>query len=143
MTSRRPTRRTAGTAREYPRTARLNELVREIVADELERIDDERLPLLTVTSVEVERDMRRAVVFYDCLDGEAGDDLTLQALGEARRRLQTAIGRQARMKRTPELVFQPDPAVRSGERIDLILRDVEPSAPDGPGPDGAGPDGLR
>ena len=35
--------------RQYPRTARLNELVREIVADELEKIDDERLELVTVT----------------------------------------------------------------------------------------------
>jgi ribosome-binding factor A len=135
MTSRRPTRRAAGTAREYPRTARLNELVREIVADELERIDDERLPLLTVTSVEVEADLRHAAVFYDCLDGAAGDDATLAALGEARWRLQAAIGRQSRMKRTPELAFHPDPGVRSGERIDAILRDVAP--------DEAGPDGPR
>ena len=52
--------------------------------------------------------------------------MVLEALGEARRRLQAAIGRQARMKRTPELSFRPDPAVRSGERIDSILRDIEP-----------------
>ena len=37
------------TARDYPRTARLNTLVREIIADELERIDDERLQLVTLT----------------------------------------------------------------------------------------------
>ena len=37
-----------GTARDYPRTARLNQLVQEIVAEEIERIDDDRLGLLTV-----------------------------------------------------------------------------------------------
>ena len=38
----------------YPRTARLNELVREIVAEELERLDDDRLELVAVTSVHVD-----------------------------------------------------------------------------------------
>jgi ribosome-binding factor A len=122
MSNRRSTRR--ATAREYPRTARLNELLREIVADELERIDDDRLPLLTVVSVEVEPDLRRATVYYDHLDGDAGDDDALEALGEARKRLQAAIGKQAHMKWTPELSFRPDPSVRSGERIDTILRDM-------------------
>jgi ribosome-binding factor A len=126
MTTRRSARRGSGTARDYPRTARLNELLREILADELERIDDDRLPLLTVVSVEVDPDLRRATVFYDNLEGAEGDEVTLAALGEARVRLQAAIGRQARVKRTPELAFRPDPSVRSGERIDELLRDIEP-----------------
>ena len=107
-----------GASRQYPRTARLNELLREIVADELERLDDDRLQLLTVTSVDIEADLGRAEVFYDSLAGEEGDDEVLEALGEVRWKLQRAIGRQARMKRTPELTFAPDPAVRAGARID-------------------------
>ena len=47
-------------SRDYPRTARLNSLVKEIVAEELERIDDERLELVTVTSVVVDGDLARA-----------------------------------------------------------------------------------
>ena len=126
MAGKRTKRRVPSTARDYPRTARLNELLREILAEELDRLDDERLALLTITSISIEADLRHAVVFYDCLDGEAGDEEALTALGEARVRLQAAIGRQARMKRTPELSFEPDPAIRSGLRIDAILRDIEP-----------------
>jgi ribosome-binding factor A len=145
MTTRRSTRR--GTARDYPRTARLNELVREIIGDELERIDDDRLVHLTVISVAVEPDLHRAVVFYDHLDGAEADEVALTALGEHRIRLQAAIGRQARMKRTPELSFQPDPSVRSGERIDSILRDLPPAddadepADEADEPGAAGPSG--
>jgi ribosome-binding factor A len=132
----RTNRRQHNTARDYPRTARLNELLREILAEELERIDDERLELFTIISVDAESDLRRAIVYYDCLDGEAGDEVTLQALGELRVRLQAAIGRQARTKRTPELSFAPDPSVRSGERIDAILKEViVPSADDAVGDD--------
>jgi ribosome-binding factor A len=114
------------TAREYPRTARLNELLREIIGEELERIDDDRLDVVTVISVDTESDLRRAVVYYDCLDGAAGDEDALAALGDARIRLQRAIGRQARVKRTPELRFLPDPAVRSGARIEAVLADIGP-----------------
>jgi ribosome-binding factor A len=116
------------TARDYPRTARLNELLREIIGEELERIDDSRLDVVTVISVDTESDLRRAVVYYDCLDGEDGDEDALAALGDARIRLQSAIGRQARVKRTPELRFVPDPAVRSGARIEAVLADLGPIA---------------
>ena len=119
-------RSTSTAARQYPRTARLNELVREIVADELERIDDERLELLTITAVDVAPDLRHARVLFDSLDGPDADDEILEALGERRVRLQSAIGRQARIKRVPELTFAPDPAVREGEHIDEILRTIEP-----------------
>ena len=110
--------------------------MQQIVADALEEIDDERLELVTVTSVEVEPDLRHAVVFYDSLQGEEGDAEVLEALGEARVRLQAAIGRQARVKRTPELAFRPDLAVRGGDRIDSILREIGP-LPDDDEPDGA------
>jgi ribosome-binding factor A len=48
------------------------------------------------------------------------------ALGEVRHLLQGAIGRQSRLKRTPELRFEPDPAVRQGERIDALLHKIDP-----------------
>jgi len=118
-----------GVSRQYPRTARLNELLREILADELERLDDDRLQLLTITSVDIEGDLARAAVFYDSLSGEDGDEEVLAALGDIRWKLQRAIGREARMKRTPELTFAPDPAVRAGARIDELLADIpEPMA---------------
>ncbi len=112
--------------RHYPRTARLNRLLQEIVAEELERVDDVRLELVTVTSVVVEPDLRHAKVFFDSLQGEEGDEDVLEALRAARVGLQAAIARQARLKRTPELDFRPDPAVRTGERVEQILREVTP-----------------
>jgi ribosome-binding factor A len=109
----------------YPRTARLNELLREIIATELERIDDERLTLVTVTGVEVDADLRHAMVWFDSLD-EAADDVVLAALAEQRAVLQRAVGRQATTKRTPILAFRPDEAIRAAQRIEAALRSVVP-----------------
>lgn len=117
-------RRPSGTARDYPRTARLNHLVHEIVAEEVERLDDDRLGFLTVVGVEVEPDLRHAVVWYTTLDEAEADDEVVAALDEHRAGIQAAIGRQARLKRTPELSFRPDTVVRQAARVEQILRDL-------------------
>ena len=123
MTKRSRTR-SHTTARDYPRTARLNQLFQEILAEELEKVDDDRLDMVTIMSVDCESDLRRATVYYDTLAGEDDDERVLEALGEHRHRLQGAIGRQARVKRTPELVFAPDDVVRAAARLEEVLRNL-------------------
>jgi ribosome-binding factor A len=108
--------------RRYARTARLNELLREILGDELERIDDERLELVTISGVEVDAGLEHATVYFSSLRGEEADDDVLAAFDEARRSLQSAVARQARIRSTPRLHFRADPGIRSGERVDEILR---------------------
>jgi ribosome-binding factor A len=105
-----------------PRTARLNELLREVVADELTRIDDDTLELVSVTAIDVDADLNRAIVYFDSLAGEAADASVLEALASHRRRLQAAIGRQIHARKTPVLLFRPDEVIRSAERIEDILR---------------------
>ena len=107
----------------YPRSARVGETLREIIAEELVRIDDERLEFVTVTGVDVDNELNRAHVYFDSLAGEDGDETIIEALGDHRARLQSSIARQIRAKKTPILHFQPDVALRSAERIDDILRE--------------------
>jgi ribosome-binding factor A len=120
-------RRTSGRpARQFPRAARVNESLREVLADALERLTDtdERLGLLTITAVECDSDLRHARVLFSSLDEE-----TLTLLRGTRVRLQSAISQQVRLKRTPQLRFEADPAVAAGNRIDDILRQL-PHPPD-------------
>ncbi len=65
MTRHRPVRR-------YPRTARVNEVVREVLADELERLSDPRLGLVTLTDVDVSADLRHADVYYSVWEPVTG-----------------------------------------------------------------------
>jgi ribosome-binding factor A len=116
--------RSRTTARDYPRTARLNRLFQEILAEELELIDDDRLQMVTIMSVDCEADLRHAIVFYDTLGGADDDEPVLEALGEVRHRLQSAIARQTRVKRTPELIFKPDDVARGAARLEEVLRSI-------------------
>ncbi|MHB8439530.1 MAG: 30S ribosome-binding factor RbfA [Acidimicrobiales bacterium] len=106
----------------FPRTARVNQVVREVVADTLERLadGDERLSMLTVTSVDTSPDLRHATVFLSTLSDEAAE-----SLAEHRGQLQRAIARQVRLKRTPLLEFAADPAVAHGSKVEQILRDIQ------------------
>jgi len=118
-------RRQARGPHDYPRTARLNELVRQIVAEELERIDDERLTLVTVVDVVCEADLRNATVYVTGLGGPEDDAAIIEALGDHRTHLQATINRQTRFKRTPELIFAADEVTRSANRIETILADLQ------------------
>lgn len=106
----------------YPRSARVGETLREIIAEDLVRLDDERLAFVSITSVDVDPELNRAIVFFDSLTGEEGDDDIVETLDEHRVRLQASIARQIKAKKTPILSFQPDIVIRSAERIDTILR---------------------
>ncbi len=100
----------------------MSETVREVVADELMRIDDDRLAFVTITAVDVDSEMNRGIVFYDSLQGTEGDEHILEALGEHRKRLQSAIAKQVQSRRTPVLQFRPDETIRAANRIDELLR---------------------
>ena len=116
--------RSGGSApRRYQRTDRLNELLREVVADELERIGDDvdrRLRMATITGVATVSDLAVATVYYSTL----GDEAEVAAALEAQRhRLQRAVAGQIRARRTPVMSFRADPGVLAGRQVDALLRE--------------------
>ena len=123
-------RRSTGVTREFPRTARVNELLREILGEELDRIEDPRLEWVSISAVDVTAELTSAVVFYSTLQGPESDPEILAALDDHRIRLQKAIGQQARIRNTPLLRFAPDDGVRTGMRISAILAGLDITADD-------------
>jgi len=117
--------RQAGQGR-YPRVFRLNQVLREVLAEEIERLGDQvSSELLTVTGVTVEPDLRHATVWLSSLT-EASRAL----LEEHRVELQAAVARQTTMKRTPRLSFEVDPAVVHGAAIEDALRRLAEGRPE-------------
>jgi ribosome-binding factor A len=110
--------------RRYPRTARVNELVREVIAEELERLSDPRLGLATVTGVDVTGDLRNAIVYYSVLGPAEQHAQTAAALEAASSHLRQVLGQQVRMKYLPKLHFREDPAIAQGQRVEELLREI-------------------
>jgi ribosome-binding factor A len=108
--------------RRYPRTARVNEVVLETLADEVERLSDPRLGFVTLTGVEVTPDLRHATVFYSVLGTDEQHEQTRVALRHAGAHLRAVLGRQVRLKYLPKLTFREDPAIVQGQRVEEIIR---------------------
>ena len=121
---------TKHSAHRYPRTARVNEVIIEIVAEELSRLSDPRLELVTFTGAEASTDLGYATIYYSALDGagqpqtEAQAKATSAALHKATPHLRRVVGKQVRWRNTPALTFKVDPSIAAGQRIEEILRDL-------------------
>jgi ribosome-binding factor A len=103
--------------------------LREVIADELTLIDDERLDLVTITAIDVDSEMNRAIVYFDSMFGEEGDEGVVEALLEFRPRMQASINRQMHARKTPILSFRPDEVIRSAARIEELLRKQPDTSP--------------
>lgn len=118
-------------APKYPRVARVNQLLQEVIAEVIEKYshDDIRLELTTVTSVETEPNFSIATVWISNLNSE-----NATALEEYRKKIQSAVASQVRIKRTPQLRFAQDESIAHGSTIDEILRRIsEEKLTDGDG----------
>ena len=113
-----------GGRRGYERTDRVNELLREIIAEELPKEDGDDLGLVTITAVDVDREFERARVYYTTVDGDDASEPVRNALEHFRPKARRAVGQQARLRRTPDLEFLPDDVQRSAERIETILKEL-------------------
>ena len=103
------------------RTHRVGEEFREILAEEIPKLKDPRIGFVTVTSVDVAPDLKRAIVYYTVLGEEQDRKGTRAALRSAGGHLKRVIGREVRLKFLPELDFREDQSVESADRVEKLL----------------------
>ena len=110
-----------------------------VVASELELLDDERLDLVSLTGVDVDRDLHKAVIYFTTFDRDDDPEID-EAFEEYRGRLRHAVSQQTQLRRAPELEFRSDATLRSAERIEELLRQEaeRPPIPDPAAGEGAG-----
>jgi len=109
--------------RKYQR--RVSELIHIRLSNLLERkIKDPRLEMVTITDVEVSPDASRADVYFSALGGDQSREEAKEGLESAAGWLRRELGKQLRLRRTPELIFHYDRSVERGERISNILDDL-------------------
>ncbi len=106
------------------RTRKVESQLKEIAGEELAGLSDPRIRgLVTVTGVRVSPDLAQATVFYSVLQGE-DEEVAHEGLRSAAGRVQAAVGRQTRLRRTPRLRFEPDPVVERALSMEAALREV-------------------
>jgi ribosome-binding factor A len=109
------------------RMRRVNEAVREVLSEAVGELKDPRIGFVTVTSVDTSADLREARVYVSVLGSEAKRQRTLAGLEAAHGVLQARLGRELRMKRTPQLAFEYDPSVERGVRMSKLIDELAPN----------------
>ncbi len=80
------------------------------------------LPSVSVSDVEVARDMAHAKVYVTALIPESSK-ATVKALNSMAPELRFQLAHAVKMRHVPEIHFHYDDSVDRGERIDALLRD--------------------
>lgn len=111
--------------------------IRESVAMFLtEGVKDPRvIGLVTVTGVDVTRDLRHAKIFVSVMGSEVERKSTMEGLASLAGHLRSQLSRTMRLRVVPELEFKYDASIERAARIDALLEQVRQPE--------AGPDGSR
>jgi ribosome-binding factor A len=113
--------------RDPRRPDRVGAAVREEVAAFINRdLKDPRVTgLVTVTAVEMTRDLRHATVFVSVMGSDADRTSTLEGLTASAAHLRGRVGRALRLQFAPEITFRLDESVARAARIESLLADIK------------------
>jgi len=92
--------------------------------------DPRILGLVTVTAVEVTRDLRHAKVFVSVLGSEAQRAATFEGLNGVAAHLRGRVGRALRLRAAPEIEFRNDESIAHAAHIEQLLAQVRRDLPD-------------
>jgi ribosome-binding factor A len=107
--------------REYSRSDRIAaELRRSVALLVHDAVRDQALPSVSVSDVEVTRDLAHATVYVTALVAEEGPT-AVALLKDAAKKFRRELSRTMKVRSVPELHFKYDDSVDRGERIDQLL----------------------
>lgn len=112
--------------RSYPRSKRVGDNIRKhmsVLMDE--SLADQEFGMVSVTGVELTRDLRQAKVFYSVLGDESARTATQEFLEENKKLLRSKLAQSVAMKFVPEITFAYDPSLVEGMKIESILAKIE------------------
>ncbi len=104
------------------RAERVSGLLRRELADILQREFEYELPrgLISLTDVEVARDLSHAKVYVAILESEQASEI-IAFLNENAGQVRRELGTRIRLRLTPSLKFIHDSSSESGQRIEELL----------------------
>ncbi|QLF94389.1 30S ribosome-binding factor RbfA [Pseudomonas sp. ABC1] len=112
-------------AKEYSRTQRIGDQMQRELAQLIQReIKDPRLGLVTITAVEVSRDLSHAKVFITLMgqdEDEAAIKGNLRILNDANGFLRMQIGKVMKLRSVPQLHFHYDASIRNGAQMYSLI----------------------
>jgi len=110
------------------RPDRVADQIRSEIGSLLARdVHDPGIGFITITRVQMTPDLQQARVFYTALGDDKARKSSGQALERAAPFLRRQIGSRLRLRRIPELKFTYDESIAGQDRIEQLLKEIQPT----------------
>jgi ribosome-binding factor A len=110
----------------FHRTDRISAQLRRDIGELVhEAVREHGLPSVSVSDVEVTRDLAHAKIFVTALD-PASEKEVIKALKDLAKEMRYQLGKRMKIRSLPELHFVYDASLDRGERIEQLLKDQPP-----------------
>ena len=100
------------------------EMKREIAKIFRDELKDPRIGFVTITGVEVTRDLRYGKVFVSVFGDETEKEKTMEVLKNASGFIRKEIGNRIKLRYAPEIIFHIDNSIEHGTKISQLLNRV-------------------
>jgi ribosome-binding factor A len=114
-------------AKEFGRSQRVGDFLKRELASLIQfEIRDPRVGMVSVTDVEVSRDMSHAKVFVTVLGKETEEEIaeSMEVLNQAAGFLRTQVAKSNNARTTPKLRFYFDSSVGRGQHLSQLIDDA-------------------
>lgn len=118
----------------HKRADRVSDLLKEEISQMLlKEVKDPHVGFITITGVDISKDLQVAKVFYTILGDEKQVSDSAQALSRVSPFIKRQLGKRLRMRYIPDIIFRYDHSLEYGARIDTILNQLNDSEETDPG----------
>ncbi len=93
----------------------------------IHEIADPRISGISITDVEVDRELAYAQIFFSSLEGSQRTDEILDGLNHARGFIRRELASRIELRTFPDLRFHYDPTFERAERIESLFREINAS----------------
>ncbi|MBI4529125.1 MAG: 30S ribosome-binding factor RbfA [Deltaproteobacteria bacterium] len=108
---------------DYSRSDRVGDLLLELISELLTKeVGDPRIGPVTLTGVEISKDLRHARVYFSCLNGEEGRVEALSGLKSATGFIRRKVAGRLQLRFVPTLEFVYDETSARAQRIEDLLK---------------------
>lgn len=113
------------------RIERLQDQIKKIVSEVIQgKLNDPHLGFITITEVELSKDLKHAKIFYSVYGDTDSQRETSKSLRRATGFIQRELAHEIRIRKLPAIVFKADNSVTRGLRIQELLDQIEKDSDD-------------
>lgn len=107
------------------RSERLAEAIKKEMSELLrDEVKDPRIGFVSITAVEVSKDLRYANIFISVYGEPAEQKVSIEVLKKAQGFIRSELGKRIRLRYTPEITFKLDQSIKQGVHLIKLMEDV-------------------